>query len=41
MARDKKVEAGTIRFVVLDALGRAAVRSDIPQSAVRTLLATS
>jgi 3-dehydroquinate synthase len=41
MARDKKVEAGAIRFVVLEALGRAMVRSDIPPSTLRTLLATS
>jgi len=40
MARDKKVQAGAIRFVVLEALGRATVRSDIPASTLRTLLAT-
>jgi len=34
MARDKKVRSGKLRFVVLDALGRAAVREDVPPEAV-------
>ena len=29
MARDKKVEAGVIRFVLLEALGRAVVRAGV------------
>jgi 3-dehydroquinate synthase len=41
MARDKKVEAGALRLVLLEALGRAAVRNDIPHSALRTLLTMS
>ena len=41
MARDKKVAAGAMRFVVLEALGRATVRSDIAPSTLRALLATS
>ena len=32
MARDKKVEAGTLRLVLLDALGRATIRCDIAPS---------
>ncbi len=30
MARDKKVRAGRLRFVVLESLGRAATRDDVP-----------
>jgi 3-dehydroquinate synthetase len=41
MARDKKVQAGALRLVLLEALGRASVRSDIPQSALRALLTMS
>jgi 3-dehydroquinate synthase len=39
MARDKKVEAGALRFVLLQALGRAVIHSDIPRSELRALLA--
>jgi 3-dehydroquinate synthase len=38
MARDKKVQGGAMRLILLEALGRAAVRSDIPSSALRALL---
>jgi 3-dehydroquinate synthase len=39
MARDKKVEAGKLRLVLLETLGRATIRADIPPSALRALLA--
>jgi len=39
MARDKKVEAGKLRLVLLEALGKAAIRNDIPMSTLRALLA--
>ena len=39
MARDKKVEAGALRFVLLQALGRAVIHSGIPRSELRALLA--
>ncbi len=32
MARDKKVESGAMRFVLLDALGRASIRSAIGET---------
>jgi len=38
MAVDKKAAAGKIRFVLLDKLGSATVRGDIPGSAVRDTL---
>ena len=38
MGRDKKVAGGTIRFVLLDALGRAAVGTDVPESVLREVL---
>jgi 3-dehydroquinate synthase len=38
MARDKKVQAGALRLVLLEALGRATVRSDIAQSALSAVL---
>jgi 3-dehydroquinate synthase len=38
MARDKKVEAGKLRLVLLEALGRPTIRTDIPPSALRALL---
>lgn len=38
MARDKKVEAGTIRFVLLEALGRAVVGHDVPPEVLRDVL---
>lgn len=34
MARDKKNREGKLRFVVLEALGRAVTRGDVPQAAV-------
>ena len=39
MARDKKVRAGTMRFVVLEALGKAAIRADIARAELQSLLA--
>lgn len=39
MARDKKVEAGKLRLVLLEALGRATIRSDVPLAELRALLA--
>jgi len=41
MGRDKKVQGGTLRLILLDALGRARVRSDVPPDELRTLLANS
>jgi 3-dehydroquinate synthase len=38
MGRDKKVVGGTIRFVLLEALGRAAVSADVPESVLREVL---
>ena len=38
MGRDKKVVAGAIRFVLLDALGAARITSDVPESALREVL---
>ena len=38
MARDKKVRDGAMRFVLLEALGRAVVRADIALPEVRALL---
>jgi 3-dehydroquinate synthase len=38
MARDKKIEAGKLRLVLLEALGRATIRADIPSSDLRALL---
>jgi 3-dehydroquinate synthase len=34
MRRDKKVDAGALRFVLLEALGRAVIRSDVPDDDV-------
>jgi 3-dehydroquinate synthase len=39
MTIDKKATAGRIRFVTLDAIGRAAVRDDLEQEAVRVAIA--
>jgi 3-dehydroquinate synthase len=39
MARDKKVERGALRLVLLQALGRAVIRDDIPPEALHDLLA--
>ncbi len=38
MRHDKKARAGRIRFVVLEALGRAATRDDVPEDAARRVL---
>jgi 3-dehydroquinate synthase len=38
MARDKKVEAGVIRFVLLEAIGRAALRGGIAESEIAAVL---
>jgi len=35
MAFDKKVKAGRVRFVLLDGIGRAVVRDDVPPALVR------
>ena len=34
MQRDKKVQSGVLRFVLLERLGRAVVRGDVDQTAV-------
>jgi len=39
MVRDKKVDAGKLRLVLLEALGRPTIRTDIPPFALRALLA--
>jgi 3-dehydroquinate synthetase len=39
MRLDKKVQAGRVRLVLLDALGRARVRSDYPDSVLQQTLA--
>ena len=38
MSRDKKVEAGVIRFVLLEALGRAVVRAGVPAEELAAVL---
>jgi 3-dehydroquinate synthase len=40
MARDKKVEAGKLRLVLLEALGRCVIRANIHESELRAVLAT-
>jgi 3-dehydroquinate synthase len=37
MARDKKVRAGVLRFVLLKSLGEAVVRTDVPAAAVESV----
>ena len=39
MGRDKKVESGTMRFVLLERLGHAVVRSDVPERELAAVLA--
>jgi 3-dehydroquinate synthase len=39
MAQDKKVKRGRLTFIVLEAIGRAAIRSDIEPATVRDFLA--
>ena len=41
MRRDKKVERGAMRFVVLDRLGHASVRDDVPASDVAASVAAA
>jgi 3-dehydroquinate synthase len=38
MAQDKKVDAGSLRFVLLEALGRATVRKNVPLAELHALL---
>ena len=38
MGRDKKVAAGTIRYILLDAIGAAVVRADVGDEALREFL---
>ena len=38
MGRDKKVVAGAIRFVLLDALGSATISTDVPDAVLREVL---
>jgi len=38
MSRDKKVEAGKLRVVLLEVLGRATIRADIPRSELLAVL---
>jgi 3-dehydroquinate synthase len=38
MGRDKKVVAGTVRYVLLDALGRASIDSSVPDDVLRAAL---
>jgi 3-dehydroquinate synthase len=38
MGRDKKVAAGRLRFVLLDALGRAVVTDDVSEPELGALL---
>jgi 3-dehydroquinate synthetase len=39
MGHDKKVQDGVLHFVLLEALGRASVRSDVTRSALAEVLA--
>jgi 3-dehydroquinate synthase len=38
MSRDKKVDAGKMRLILLEALGRATIRTELPLSDLRALL---
>jgi len=38
MGRDKKVEGGAVRFVLLEAIGRAVLRGDVAESDVKGAL---
>jgi len=38
MARDKKVQAGAVRFVLLDAIGQAVISADVPDDVLRAVL---
>jgi 3-dehydroquinate synthetase len=39
MTRDKKVEAGKIRFVLLERFGRAVLRDDVPRDLLERTVA--
>ncbi len=39
MAQDKKVDAGRLRLVLLEALGRATTRTDVPSADFEAALA--
>ena len=39
MALDKKIADGTQRWVLLEDIGRAVIRSDVPKAVVREVLA--
>ena len=39
MGRDKKVANGRMRFVLLERIGRAVVRDDVPEAAIAAALA--
>jgi 3-dehydroquinate synthase len=38
MARDKKVESGRLRFVVIEALGRARLQNEVPRADIEAVL---
>ena len=38
LARDKKVASGTIRYVLLDAIGEAVISADVSDDALRDIL---
>ena len=40
MSHDKKVQAGVMRFILLDALGSAVVRTGVPKEALASVLAS-
>jgi 3-dehydroquinate synthetase len=41
MARDKKAEGGAVRFVLLESLGQAVVRSDVAEADLRAVVDVS
>jgi 3-dehydroquinate synthase len=41
MGTDKKAEGGKLRFVLLDAIGSASVRADVPDALLRQTLSVS
>jgi 3-dehydroquinate synthetase len=38
MGRDKKVAAGTIRYILLDAIGKAVISADVGDEVLREFL---
>ena len=38
LARDKKVASGTVRYVLLDAIGKAVISADVSDDALRDIL---